>query len=185
MFVFVTAGGCTQVWQITTISIRSRPRSAPARNSRSLSQSSPRPWPAPSCRHSSRSTSTKALDLRATSRSFFRISIRKLQSVLGRHLAVFFLLAFAAARRSVFLRRDARFLTLSLPWLFPITLHPRPSSASAKLFRKVRVRKLIKGITAFDGPAISYPGADFRRWCGDASRRSVPAAIATLIMSGF
>jgi hypothetical protein len=33
----------------------------------------------------------------------------------------FFLpLFFAAASRSVFLRRAARFLTLSLPWLFPI-----------------------------------------------------------------
>ena len=41
----------------------------------------------------------------------------------ARYLAAFFSLAFAlaAASRSVFLRRDARFLTLSLPWLFPIT----------------------------------------------------------------
>ena len=33
-----------------------------------------------------------------------------------------FLLFFASARRSVFLRRALRFLTLSLPWLFPIRL---------------------------------------------------------------
>ncbi len=32
----------------------------------------------------------------------------------------------AAARRSVFLRRAARFLTLSLPWLFPIRLSTSP-----------------------------------------------------------
>ncbi len=37
------------------------------------------------------------------------------------HFAGFFLsLLLASARRSVFFRRDARFLTLSLPWLFPI-----------------------------------------------------------------
>ncbi len=35
------------------------------------------------------------------------------------------LLFFADARRSVFLRRAARFFTLSLPWLFPIRLHIR------------------------------------------------------------
>src|SRR5205807_7752586 len=39
----------------------------------------------------------------------------------------FFAVSFlAAARRSVFLRRDARFLTLSLPWLFPIRPPPSP-----------------------------------------------------------
>src|SRR5450432_1724885 len=32
----------------------------------------------------------------------------------------------ASARRSVFLRRAARFLTLSLPWLFPIRASPSP-----------------------------------------------------------
>jgi hypothetical protein len=39
---------------------------------------------------------------------------------------------FAAARRSVFLRRAARFLTLSLPWLFPIRLQLPPFSAITK-----------------------------------------------------
>src|SRR5205814_879086 len=38
----------------------------------------------------------------------------------------FFLLALAAASRSVFFRRDTRFLTLSLPWLFPITPQHSP-----------------------------------------------------------
>lgn len=38
--------------------------------------------------------------------------------------AFFAVPALAAARRSVFLRREARFLTLSLPWLFPIRATP-------------------------------------------------------------
>jgi hypothetical protein len=38
----------------------------------------------------------------------------------------------ASARRSVFFRRDARFLTLSLPWLFPIRPEPRPSQADTQ-----------------------------------------------------
>lgn len=39
----------------------------------------------------------------------------------GRYFLAFFVVSFfAAASRSVFLRREARFLTLSLPWLFPI-----------------------------------------------------------------
>jgi hypothetical protein len=39
----------------------------------------------------------------------------------GRYFFAFFVVSFfAAASRSVFLRREARFLTLSLPWLFPI-----------------------------------------------------------------
>jgi hypothetical protein len=41
----------------------------------------------------------------------------------------------ASARRSVFLRRDARFFTLSLPWLFPISVHTRSFAAGSKLFR--------------------------------------------------
>ena len=48
------------------------------------------------------------------------------RSSAARYFAVFLLLFFAAARRSVFLRRAARFLTLSLPWLFPI----RPQHSS-------------------------------------------------------
>ena len=45
----------------------------------------------------------------------------------------FFLLAIlAAARRSVFLRRAARFLTLSLPWLLPIRPYPHPFPAGSK-----------------------------------------------------
>src|SRR5687768_4049827 len=40
----------------------------------------------------------------------------------GRYFFPFFVVSFffAAASRSVFLRREARFLTLSRPWLFPI-----------------------------------------------------------------
>src|SRR3954454_15465596 len=49
------------------------------------------------------------------------LASRNVKSVSGRYFAAFFLL-FASARRSVFLRRAARFLTLSLPWLFPIGL---------------------------------------------------------------
>ena len=41
--------------------------------------------------------------------------------------AFFEVFVFASARRSVFLRRAARFLTLSLPWLFPI----RPSTSTS------------------------------------------------------
>ncbi len=41
----------------------------------------------------------------------------------------------AAARRSVFRRRAARFLTLSLPLLFPIRRNTRCSFARANLFR--------------------------------------------------
>ena len=44
---------------------------------------------------------------------------------VGRYFAGF-CLRFARARRSVFLRRLARFLALSLPLLFPISLNLRP-----------------------------------------------------------
>jgi hypothetical protein len=43
-----------------------------------------------------------------------------------RYFAAFSFFAFAAASRSVFLRRAARFFTLSLPWLFPITRQHSP-----------------------------------------------------------
>jgi hypothetical protein len=45
----------------------------------------------------------------------------------GRYFFAFFVVSFfAAASRSVFLRREARFLTLSLPWLFPIIASASP-----------------------------------------------------------
>jgi hypothetical protein len=44
----------------------------------------------------------------------------------ARYFVAFFLFAFASASRSVFLRREARFLTLSLPLLFPITAQHSP-----------------------------------------------------------
>jgi len=49
-----------------------------------------------------------------------------LPSGLVRYFVAFFFIAFAAASRSVFLRRAARFFTLSLPWLFPITRQHSP-----------------------------------------------------------
>jgi hypothetical protein len=45
----------------------------------------------------------------------------------GRYFFAFFVVSFfAAASRSVFFRREARFLTLSLPWLFPIIASASP-----------------------------------------------------------
>ena len=45
----------------------------------------------------------------------------------GRYFFAFFVVpVLASARRSVFLRRAARFFTLSLPWLFPIRPSPSP-----------------------------------------------------------
>jgi hypothetical protein len=67
------------------------------------------------------------------------LASRNVESVSGHYFAAFFLL-FASARRSVFLRRAARFLTLSLPWLFPIGLNTHPSFAGSKLFRCVSVK---------------------------------------------
>ena len=70
---------------------------------------------------------------------FRLLASRNVESVSGRYFAAFFLL-FASARRSVFLRRAARFLTLSLPWLFPIGLNTPPFFAGSKLFRYVSVK---------------------------------------------
>jgi hypothetical protein len=70
---------------------------------------------------------------------------------LGRYFAAFSL-RLASARRSIFFRRRARFLTLSLPWLFPISFNTRPlvapyqfvggSCAGSKLFRCVPVKNI-------------------------------------------
>jgi hypothetical protein len=43
-----------------------------------------------------------------------------------------FCLVLASARRSVFLRRALRFLTLSLPWLCPISFKTRPPVAPSQ-----------------------------------------------------
>ena len=66
----------------------------------------------------------------------------------GRNVILAFLLLvfFASARRSVFLRRAARFLALSLPWLFPIGLHTRSSAAHFKLSRVHAVSRCPKHI---------------------------------------
>lgn len=50
------------------------------------------------------------------------------------YFADFFFSRAASASRSVFLRRAARFLTLSLPWLFPIMLNSRHTFSGSKLF---------------------------------------------------
>ncbi len=61
------------------------------------------------------------------------VRIRRRQSYFA--LFLLLLLFFAAARRSVFLRRAARFLTLSLPWLFPIGFYICLFYELPKLFR--------------------------------------------------
>jgi hypothetical protein len=55
-------------------------------------------------------------------RSLVRRRISFQLSVFQQCYFAAFCLLLASARRSVFLRRAARFLTLSLPWLFPIIL---------------------------------------------------------------
>ena len=60
------------------------------------------------------------------------VQIRRRQSYFAFFLLLLF---FAAARRSVFLRRAARFLTLSLPWLFPIGFYICLFCELPKLFR--------------------------------------------------
>jgi hypothetical protein len=51
----------------------------------------------------------------------------------GRYFFPFFVVSFlAAASRSVFFRREARFLTLSLPWLFPIRVSLPLETTSSK-----------------------------------------------------
>lgn len=57
---------------------------------------------------------------------FIPSGVKPARRVPKAYFSAFFFDAFAAARRSVFLRRAARFLTLSLPWLFPIRRDIRP-----------------------------------------------------------
>ena len=52
-------------------------------------------------------------------------------------LPAFFLPAFASARRSVFLRRRARFLALSLPLLCPIVAPPSSASRAAAIRSRI------------------------------------------------
>jgi hypothetical protein len=52
-----------------------------------------------------------------------------------RYFAAFFLLA--SARRSIFFRRLARFLTLSLPWLFPIRLQYSSTCRALAMRRRI------------------------------------------------
>ena len=54
-------------------------------------------------------------------------------------------LIFASARRSIFLRRTARFLTLSLPLQCPIGLNKHALAMSAKLFYRFPVKNTSHG----------------------------------------
>jgi len=56
------------------------------------------------------------------------------------YLVAFFLFLLATARRSFFFRRRARFLTLSLPWLCPIGVNTRPSSAGSKAISLLQLK---------------------------------------------
>jgi len=59
---------------------------------------------------------------------------------MQRYLVAFFLFFLATARRSIFFRRRARFLTLSLPWLCPIGVNTRPSSAGSKAISSLHLK---------------------------------------------
>ena len=74
-------------------------------------------------------------------RARVRLASEKIENrqskIRNRRYFAAFCFFFASARRSVFLRRDARFLTLSLPWLFPI----RPQhSPFLRRFQVVSIR---------------------------------------------
>ncbi len=56
------------------------------------------------------------------------------------YFAGFFLLFLAAARRSIFFRRRARFLTLSLPWLCPIGVNTRLLPRGSQTISQVRLK---------------------------------------------
>ena len=91
----------------------------------------------------------------------------------GGYFAAFFF--FPRARRSVFFRRLARFLALSLPLLFPISLNLRPLvapdqfvggfSAGSKLFRRfpnprfgIRYRKFRSlNVKSLDATRFCFP----------------------------
>ena len=60
-----------------------------------------------------------------------------------------FCLVFARARRSVFLRRALRFLTLSLPWLCPISVNTHPLAPSRHVVDSTKTgSKLVGGSSA-------------------------------------
>jgi hypothetical protein len=62
----------------------------------------------------------------------------------------------ASARRSVFFRRLARFLALSLPWLCPISFNLRPLVATWQ--RDETERCVCAVAAAFDAiPALAHP----------------------------
>ena len=83
---------------------------------------------------------------------------------LERYFASASLFFFASARRSVFLRRALRFLTLSLPWLFPISPNTHLSRAGSKLFHYV----------AKDNPYYEF-------WQSAANRKDSPSVLRMTI----
>ncbi len=73
----------------------------------------------------------------------------------GRYFAAFFLLA--SARRSIFFRRRARFLTLSLPWLFPIRPQYSPTCRAVAMRR--RILRRFQAVSFTQPPLRSPPPA--------------------------
>lgn len=78
-------------------------------------------------------------------------------------LPAFFLPAFASARRSVFLRRRARFLALSLPLLCPIVARPSSASRAAAIRSRIlRQCRECSGIGLRGIPRYQFNICD---WC--------------------
>ena len=83
--------------------------------------------------------------------------------------AFFAVPALASLKRSVFLRRDARFLTLSLPWLFPIRLQPPPSYEQ---FQVIFLKSTSSGLlmNKFDALIAVFIHPNKPRLSGEVSR---------------
>src|SRR4030095_11580040 len=67
-----------------------------------------------------------------------------------------FCLRFARARRSVFLRRALRFLTLSLPWLFPIRPQHSPTCRAIAIQRRFEFVSFTQLSLGFLLPGLHY-----------------------------
>src|SRR5439155_7157844 len=101
-----------------------------------------------------------------------RKALRSLSSDLGPRSSDYFAgfcFFFASARRSVFLRRAARFLTLSLPWLCPI----RPYLYAAFFV-------FLPAVISGNGTTC---GGVFPFWPKVDSKVSLPLAISVSAMS--
>jgi hypothetical protein len=94
----------------------------------------------------------------------------------------------ASARRSVFLRRAARFFTLSLPWLFPIRPSPSPFRGGFQAISFARIASIFylllfqphrldlspRSLGGGGSPCRSCPSSrDSDRSEGDGRRESV------------